>query len=829
MASNTSTSLLATSDSFVVHLSEDAYLGDAQFTFSVDGVQVGGIQSVSAIHSAGASQAFTFSGSFGSGTHVAAVTFLNDAYGGTASTDRNLYVDAIEYDGTSVASAKALLASAGTSRFNVAAGAAATATPTPTPTATTGANSLVLHVAEDAYQGDAQFIVKVDGVQVGGVQSATASHAAGQSQAITLNGAFGTGSHQVAVTFINDAWGGTAATDRNLYVSGIDFNGVANAGATAGLFSNGTANLTVTDAAAAVVAPAAAAQDTLTLSMAEDAYLGDAQFTVKVDGVAVGGVNTVSTLHSSGASQMFNLTGNFGTGTHDVAVTFINDAYGGSASTDRNLFVNGVAYNGTANQASGTLSSNGTLHFSISGAAASSTPVVVAPVTTPVITTPVVTTPVVTTPVVTTPVVTVPVGTTPTLTTLASLLPTPSGKALYVSASGNDSGDGSAAHPYASLQAAVSASEATGIKTINVQAGNYSQYAPVALGTRDAGLSIIGSGDAVIDGHGSANGLFTLNNASGITIAGLTLENTASSTILMIGSSGNSIVGNHILNTATSGIEVVDYSNNNKIDNNWIDGIGAPETGGGGIYVHGGSYNTLTHNQIQHAKGSGIALLDFMTGSTLTQNIGNTIAYNRVLDTDQTANDSGGIYILGRTAADTQTTVTMNFVQGVGGAGRHNVGIYLDDDTNGVTVTKNIVAGAGSDALQVHGGSNNHFSGNIFDLGNINASSAGFFQAAPSEQIQNAMVNNDFTGNIVISSASQPRNPLFPIDNGGNPTISGNDYWSTVGAYMNTSQDSAAQHVDPGISSGNYGGVNGAGIGFSPINLAAIGNTLFNA
>jgi endoglucanase len=84
----------------------------------------------------------------------------------------------------------------------------------------------VLHVSESAWQGDAQFTVMADGHQVGGVQTATASHTAGQWQDVTLTGDFGAnGPSQVAVNYINDASGGTSATDRNLYVSGIDVNG----------------------------------------------------------------------------------------------------------------------------------------------------------------------------------------------------------------------------------------------------------------------------------------------------------------------------------------------------------------------------------------------------------------------------------------------------------------------------------------------------------------------------------------------------------------------------------------------------------------------------
>jgi len=87
-----------------------------------------------------------------------------------------------------------------------------------------GPDTLVLHVAEDAFGGDAQFTVSVDGRQVGGIGTATASHAQGQWQDVTLTGNFA-GAGAVAVTFINDASDGTLMADRNLYVGGIELNG----------------------------------------------------------------------------------------------------------------------------------------------------------------------------------------------------------------------------------------------------------------------------------------------------------------------------------------------------------------------------------------------------------------------------------------------------------------------------------------------------------------------------------------------------------------------------------------------------------------------------
>ncbi|TPG57673.1 hypothetical protein EAH89_09575, partial [Roseomonas nepalensis] len=90
-----------------------------------------------------------------------------------------------------------------------------------------GPDALVLKVSEDAWNGHAQYTVKVDGAPIGGTLTAAASHALGQSDTLTLKGAWGTGAHTVEVSFLNDAWGGSASTDRNLHVDGIAYNGQA--------------------------------------------------------------------------------------------------------------------------------------------------------------------------------------------------------------------------------------------------------------------------------------------------------------------------------------------------------------------------------------------------------------------------------------------------------------------------------------------------------------------------------------------------------------------------------------------------------------------------
>ncbi|MGE5538951.1 MAG: family 16 glycosylhydrolase, partial [Gemmatimonas sp.] len=102
--------------------------------------------------------------------------------------------------------------------------------------------TLSVRVSEDAWSGDAQFTVKVDGIQVGGIYTANTSHAQGQWQDIAVTGNFSaSGNHTVDISFINDGWGGTLATDRNLYVKSITINGQTVSTATANNATNGMA------------------------------------------------------------------------------------------------------------------------------------------------------------------------------------------------------------------------------------------------------------------------------------------------------------------------------------------------------------------------------------------------------------------------------------------------------------------------------------------------------------------------------------------------------------------------------------------------------------
>ncbi len=133
--------------------------------------------------------------------------------------------------------------------------------PTPTPpsvnttpvvqTIGSGSDTLVLRISQDVYLASAQYTVSVDGKQIGGTLTAGASTASGQDDIITVKGDWAAGAHKVTVDFLNDAWGGTGATDRNLVVDSITYNGKAVAGGSGSLNINGPVDFAFTEAAVA--------------------------------------------------------------------------------------------------------------------------------------------------------------------------------------------------------------------------------------------------------------------------------------------------------------------------------------------------------------------------------------------------------------------------------------------------------------------------------------------------------------------------------------------------------------------------------------------------
>ncbi len=270
------------------------------------------------------------------------VNFLNDAYGGSTAADRNLYLNAISYDGTDTAQS-AVLGKTGPKSFSVTDSTAIpgeisiptppslpppVTVPVPTPppaapvTTGSGADTLVLSMSEDAYQGDAQFTVSVDGKQLGGTFTTTAPHASGFSQDFTFQGDWATGTHVVAVNFLNAANGGSPSADRNLYVNGISYDGIAT-GQTAALPSTGPVLFPISDGATTsaggetfVLSSGDAATVTLGTGASRMAFIGGGSLTL------VGGSGHATVFAAAGSNKFVA-----GTGTLDVMGGGGKDAY----------------------------------------------------------------------------------------------------------------------------------------------------------------------------------------------------------------------------------------------------------------------------------------------------------------------------------------------------------------------------------------------------------------------------------------------------------------------------------------------------------------------
>ena len=331
-----------------LRVSADSYRGDPQFVVLVDGQQVGGIQTAHASHAAGQSDTIALTGTFPADPSKVEIRFLNDDWGGRADLDRNLYVEHLtiagrDYAGDAAvnpvgsnAGGSAQLASNGSVTFDTSAGAKS--------------GTLQLKVSADSYAGDPQFVVFVDGQQVGGVQTAHAAHAAGGFDVVTLKGNFADPPDSVRVQFLNDGWGGRADLDRNLYVEELTVNGRAFAGDsasvnTAGMNVGGIAQM-MTNGVVTFDTGSKAAAGVLQLKVSGDSFQGDPQFVVTVDGQQVGGVQTTHASHAAGQSDTLTFQGDFAN-PRAVAIQFLNDGWGGRADLDRNLYVEDVTVNGT--------------------------------------------------------------------------------------------------------------------------------------------------------------------------------------------------------------------------------------------------------------------------------------------------------------------------------------------------------------------------------------------------------------------------------------------------------------------------------------------------
>lgn len=424
--------------------------------------------------------------------------------------------------------------------------------------------------------------------------------------------------------------------------------------------------------------------------------------------------------------------------------------------------------------------------------------------------------------------------------------PTPSSPVIKV-------GGGS---QYTTIQQGIAAAEHAGSHSVVIAAGNYTEndvlsaadngltISAAATGVNIAGsLSIANASQITISGlafHGNgSNVAIDALNSTGIKILNDTFTGTGQA-ILLDGTTNSSASNNLITNTTNSAIEAKNGANGLTISNNMINGVRAPDTVGA-VWLHGSNNSNITNNQITNTTGAAISLSDFYgPGTTTTQNTNDTVAYNSLNNVDTQSQDSGAIYLLGRSQdPNINNVVKMNFIGTTGSAGAHAVGVYLDDNTSGVVVTQNIVQASStmSDIYEIHGGSNNTVTANIFDLGTGSTSFGLAQQDEANLQPVGSFVqlHNDLvSGNIYTTESLTPSNPGFAnLTNGiGNLAISGNDFWAYSAAPLNVggtgaNGDSGAKYVAPAGQSAHslsdYASWSGGGIGFQSINTSQIG------
>jgi Protein of unknown function (DUF1593)/Ca-dependent carbohydrate-binding module xylan-binding len=240
-----------------------------------------------------------------------------------------------------------------------------TPAPSPNTPAPSGNDVVTVKVSGDHYKGSPNFVVSVDGKTVDSSNIVTAVHQKGQWQTFTFKGDFGADPKTVSIAFNNDAWGGSASTDRNLYVDEVSLNGKVN-GTDALYKKNESKSWDFGSTPAPGNAPkpdTTSSEDVITVRVSGDHFQGAPNFAFLVDGKVVDASNAVSAVRSKGQWQEFTFRGDFddaGLDQHKVGIKFDNDLWHGTKTTDRNIYVDKVVFNGVVNDTDAFLDKNAT-------------------------------------------------------------------------------------------------------------------------------------------------------------------------------------------------------------------------------------------------------------------------------------------------------------------------------------------------------------------------------------------------------------------------------------------------------------------------------------
>jgi hypothetical protein len=193
--------------------------------------------------------------------------------------------------------------------------------------------------------------ISVNGKQVGQT-SVTARHSSDQWQVFGYTATTTGLPTNISIRYLNDQDGGTATTDRNLYVQSVTVDGKtltpAQGTSTFKGASTSGSQLMPTDGTLAWQNPINLPPETLKVIViaSGDTYLAPPNMGIRVNGLTVA-QTSVTSAHASNAWQTFTYTFTMPVPLISFGVSFTNDAYGGNATIDRNLYVKSVTVNGT--------------------------------------------------------------------------------------------------------------------------------------------------------------------------------------------------------------------------------------------------------------------------------------------------------------------------------------------------------------------------------------------------------------------------------------------------------------------------------------------------